>query len=175
MKPFPRQILTMIGSSLKRGGKRFCSSRERQAVVQRHTQCFTNASLPGVRLAMNKAVVAIEYVVNQMPEKQLVPALCCAYLEMVKQGTSDIERVCTPVSGRGTGKFLIDGVVTATGDALELMCGQYTSMGVCERKVPDITAKVRNAITTNQPIYPHTPIISLLNFVKKYDADIHIS
>lgn len=175
MKPFPRQIISMIGASLKKGGKRFCSTKDKMRVVAQHSHCFNNKSLPGVRLAMNKAIVAIEFAVNRMPEKELVPALCCSYLEMIVQGTADIEKVCSPVSGPGTGKFLIDGVTTASGEAMELLCGQYLTMEKCESKVPQITQQVRAAITANQPIYHATPIVSLLNFVRKYDSDIHIS
>jgi hypothetical protein len=165
----------MIGTSLRKGGKRFCSTPEHRRNVVNHSKCFGNGTLAGVRLAMNKAIVAIENAVHKMPEKQLVPALCCSYMEMVSQGIADIERTCTPVSGPGTGKFLVNGVITATGDGMELLCSQYLSLETCESKVPEITAKVRKAITLNEPIYNFTPIVSLLNFVKKYDADVHLS
>ena len=175
MKPFPRQILSLIGSSLKRGGKRFCATEERKRAVLRHSRCFARATLPAVRRAINKAVVAIDFSIHNVSEAELVPALCCSYHEMVVQGTRDIESVCARVSGPGTGKFLIDGVVAAAGDAMELLCAQFASVAVCERKVPGVTRRVRDAITRNQPSAsgPSSPLLALLHFVRKYDADLH--
>lgn len=174
LKPFARQVLTMMCSSLKRGGKQFCATDERKETVVRHSLCFNNQTLPAVQQAMKKAVVAIDFVADEVSDKELIPGLCCAYQEMLFQGEHDINAICRNISGPGTAKFLMDGIVTASNDVMELLCGQYVSKVSCEEKAPVLMKRLKHAISRNEPKNGVTPILSLLNFVQKFDTVINV-
>lgn len=173
LKAFPRQILSLVISSTKKTHKGFCSPTGKQALID-HSKCFDQETITEVKWAMNKAVVAIQYVIANATDKELIPGMCCAANEMVVQGTKDIDQICNKITRRETGTFLINAAMDSIRDALDLTCGKYATVADCEEKAPELTGKIKEVISRNQPYYNHSHLVSLITFVHRMDEEVNI-
>jgi hypothetical protein len=165
--------MSLIITSLKNTNKYFCSPDGKAALVQ-HSKCFNDERTLQIRLAMNKATVATEYVTANATEKELVPGVCCASIEMVAQGIKDVDRICNKITGGGTGDFLVNAAMDGIRDGMDMICGKYSTMSYCEKQFPELMARIRGVINRNIPFYQHSTAIALIKFIHRMDQEVNI-
>jgi hypothetical protein len=121
---------------------------------------------------MNRAVVALEYVIKNTTDEEIIPGICCSAQEMLVQGIKEVDGICNRVTRAKTGEFLVNAAMNAIRDAIELSCGQYPTVGDCEAKAANLTQRIRSAMSYNQPFYDQAHIMSLIKFVHRMDQRV---
>lgn len=118
---------------------------------------------------MNKAVVAVEYILTNATENELIPGICCAANVMVVEGTKDINRICNNITRKQTGTYLINAVMGSLRYFLDFICAKYSTIEDCESESPKLTSRIREVINRNQPYYNQSYFVSLIDFVHRMD------
>lgn len=133
--------------------------------------CFDQKSLREVGLETNKITAALHHVATIKKIDDMIPSLCCGYHEVISQATRLIDRMCIKKTGVKTSQYFIGIIQSAMSDSIDMICGAYGSIGVCEQKIPEVLKEVRAIINENR-VYNHTAVIPLLDLVARIDSGI---
>ena len=85
-----------------------------------------------------------------------------------------VNQICKSTTGdMKTGDFVRTLIEANISEALDIMCGTYDSMTVCQIKTPDMVKELRTTIQSHNQTFDHTPFVSLLRFIDRMDSNVN--
>ena len=124
-----------------------------------------------VRQQTHKVTAALHYVAGIKEANDMIPALCCGYHEVVKQGTEIINKHCLKTTGPKTAKYFMGMLQAAMSDTIDMICGNFGSLEICDQKIPAVMADLKGIINQGTE-FNHTAVIPLLEIVARIDSGI---
>lgn len=101
----------------------------------------------------------------------MIPSLCCGYFEVLRQAKADVDELC--IDNPSTGDYVVNMLRKGLSEAVDLTCGPYSTIEICEMKVPKIMkriSKLTSKATEVNRLSNLSPIIPLLEVIKKLDS-----
>lgn len=84
-KPFPRQIIGLLVRGNQRVLKKMCDSNEERQLFATHSQCLKNYDPENVHKCMDKYIISVESVRDNVHDLDLkLPYSCCSFWEFKK-------------------------------------------------------------------------------------------
>ena len=78
----------------------------------------------------------LNYIANNVSVEEKIPNLCCGFFLGRDIVHSKVASLCDAVTGPQTKEYVLHVLSKASSDAIDLGCGQYSSLQVCDTKVP---------------------------------------
>ena len=160
-------------SNVKKTYKTYCLSETNKNLAFRHLRCMRPSNKDGFLQVGSWIISMMNYVSNVEDLDEAIPSMCCGARNLVVKAEQLIESLCSKVRKDGSGKWMTDLTFSLVADALDLMCAGYSSVEECNKKVPEIMAKVDNA-TISDGQYNHTAIVPLIKLIKRLDGQINL-
>lgn len=107
----------------------------------------------------------------------MIPNLCCAYHSVMELTKETIDSTCNKSSeeSKGSGEYFVSLIGMALNDPIELICGAYSSYGICQQRIPEQMAAIENATRWElTEEFISTPVVPILKVVEKLDSDINL-
>ncbi|RWS26217.1 hypothetical protein B4U80_00127 [Leptotrombidium deliense] len=136
LKLFPKQVFTI----LVRGGKKVikdrCDIKRGRKEFLKHTQCFSRPEVYDFNRCVDKASIILNFVSTNATTPELIPALCCAFYDVVDCLKRKGDEYCIDKTGPETGEYVSNTAKTVVSEVIELTCGQRKSLEDCQKHEP---------------------------------------
>jgi hypothetical protein len=173
LKAFPRTIFNIILTNVKKAFKRFCLNPESMRLAVSHVKCLDNETRPGFLDIGDKVTTLLYHVSNMTDIDQVIPGVCCGANHLLIYCKEDIEKMCKSRARDDTDEFFINLVKSLLSDALDLMCGKFSSPKDCRAGAPDVYDNLLVAID-NRRRHSVSLIVPLLEVIQKLDGQVNL-
>jgi len=175
LKLFPKTYFEIMIKTVKRTMNKICLDPKMKREVLHHLKCLDEETLPLLYTVMDGYTRVLDYVVANLTLSQVIPSLCCGYQYLTDDGLKLIAAECDPKTGvNSTGPWIMAMINSLSSDAVDLICGGYRSLSVCQARQPEILSTINQIITESRlpgrPKLPYTPVIPLLRLADKLSA-----
>ena len=116
----------------------------------------------------------LEYIAGVEDVNLIIPGLCCGAKRGLAKFAEDLETVCNAEGMKGTGPWVAKEVVyRILQDALDMMCGAYDTLEICNAKFPDLMLNIENSLNTTET-YNHTLVVPVVKLIQRLDGDLNL-
>jgi len=169
LKPFPAQIFNIIFNNMKKTHKDFCETEETKRMAFYHLQCLTPETKPEFVTVANLIVSMMTYVSKLDDLNEAIPSMCCGIKMLIPTAYEAMEKTCTAVGRKASGKWLTNLVAGTMDDAMDIMCGAYPTLQDCAKKVPHVIPRIRASFDPN---HNGTILIPFVRLIKRMDKQL---
>lgn len=92
--------------------------------------------MPEIHNVIDIMNIHLNYIANNVSVEEKIPNLCCGFFLGRDIVHRKVASLCDSVTGPQTKEYVLNVLSKASSDAIDLGCGQYSSLQVCETKVP---------------------------------------
>lgn len=177
LKAFQNTVFGIVVSNMKRNYKRFCLDEAEKENIVKHSQCFIEENKVQLGGVGHKLTGLVEYVADRPNPDDMIPGLCCGFHLLSKSIFDHVEQVCnttTGARGMSTGTFTKMIVDANVAEALDIMCGNFGSLEICNAKSEALVQELKGVIDSSNKVYDHTAFVALLRFIKKMDSAVNV-
>lgn len=94
---------------------------------------------------MGKRLVSMLYYVSKIQDiNEAIPSLCCGAANIRVNFQQKLQDMCSSTGTKGSAKYLVDLVWNMMSDALDMMCGGFSSTEDCNRKKPGMIDRIES-------------------------------
>lgn len=173
LPPFPKTIFNVIFASLKKAYKPFCFDLPTMNLALDHLKCIDKETKPYMVDVVDKVTALLNHIGNLSDINQVIPGLCCGTNHFLVEVRDEFDRICKPKSRGDTGEFITNNVKTILSDALDIMCGKFSTTKKCRSIVPELFDGILQAME-NRKKAETTVIVPVLNIIEKLDGEVHL-
>jgi len=134
LKPFPRQILYLMISNMKKLMKDTCDSETKRQEFLLHSKCMTPEKIPRVKRLLDKVTIHLNHIAYNVSKEAKIPFICCSFFVGREEMEREVTEMCESTE---TKEWLIKMMERAVNDAVDLACGKYSSIQVCRKEIPE--------------------------------------
>lgn len=131
-------------------------------------QCFDDHRLRELHKILNHLINVLDYVRNDVSDDQQIGGLCCSYRHLVDYGKKAVDKLCP--DHPSTGQFVADLVDGLINEASDLVCGQHSSIELCNSKLPLEMSMIRNITSRPSKATGTSPLIPMIEIAKKLSS-----
>jgi hypothetical protein len=164
----------MTVSNMKKTWKNLCASDEDKVTALNHLKCITDDTRPKFLEVGNMVVSMVEYVSKVNDLDQAIPSMCCGAKNLEARILKTLESTCSSVGMKDSGKWLTDVPISMLSDSFDMLCGSFSTVDDCSKKVPDILTKVDAATKIETPSSNATVLTNLVRLIKRLDRQLTI-
>ncbi|RWS09973.1 uncharacterized protein B4U79_09300, partial [Dinothrombium tinctorium] len=136
LRLFPKQVFTMLLRGGKKVIKERCDTKNGRKEFLKHTKCLRFPDIFDYNKCADKGVIVLNLINKTASVSELIPALCCAFHDIVNCLEVKGEEHCANYSGPGTGRYVSGIANSVVKDVIELSCGQRKSLEQCYKYEP---------------------------------------
>lgn len=173
LKAFPTQIYSIVMSNVKKTWKKFCLPGPNKNTGFRHLKCMRPSNKGDFIKVGNIIVSFMDYVSKVEDLDEAIPSLCCGSKSLLLKAEDQLEKTCSSVRQKGSGKWMANITYSLLQDALDMMCGSYDTLEVCNSKVPQLMTKI-DASLDPEANFNYTMIVPLVRLVKRLDGQLNL-
>lgn len=178
LRPFPRQLYSIVLSSARRQSKKICLSKESRVEVVDALKCVSssNESFSDAQQIGHQITSFVTYLVNISDINHVIPSLCCGYRVMLNHAIDTLNDMC----GRQhvddeKSKYLVAMIENILSDAIDMMCSTYQTIEICHEKVPRLMYDMEmNMNETLNVTYNYSAVVPILDMINRIDAETNI-
>lgn len=127
---------------MKKIWKDTCGSDSKRIEAFSHIKCL-NPQTKDQFLLMGKRMASMLYYVSKIQDiNEAIPSMCCGAANTRVKFQQKLEDICSSTGTKGSGKYLVDMVWNMMSDALDMMCGSFSSIEDCNQKKPGMINKI---------------------------------
>ena len=93
--------------------------------------------MPEVHGVIDIMSTHLNYIANNVTIENKIPNLCCGFFLGRDIVFNKVASLCDAVTGPSTKEYILRVLSKASSDAIDLGCGAYSSLQVCDKKVPE--------------------------------------
>lgn len=102
-----------------------------------HAKCLNEETMPEVHGVIDIMSTHLNYIANNVTIEEKIPNLCCGFFLGRDIVLNKVASLCDTVTGPSTKEYILHVLSKASSDAIDLGCGGYSSLQVCDSKVPE--------------------------------------
>ena len=176
LRAFPKQLFSMVLANAKKNVKSICTTSKQRTQLVDNLKCFTNETWPEFVQLGYDITSLVDYLANLDNIDNIIPGLCCGYHLIMEVGREKISSLCSQQGVGSSGpEYFLGLVQAAMSDAIDMMCGAYATIDMCEKKNPDLVQEVKMAQnTTANNSYNHTMVIPFLKVIDRIDRETNL-
>lgn len=160
---------------MKKNYKTICLKDSELEKIVRHSKCFINDNKATLQLQVQKLTGIVEYVADRPNPDDMIPGLCCGFQLLANLVEHEVDSICNATTaGFRTGQFFKYVIESNISDAMDIMCGNFDSLQVCQQKSPARMEELRTVIEASNTVYNHTAFVSLLRFIERMDSTVNV-
>lgn len=139
LKPFPRQVFSILIRNLKGLMKETCDTQDGKQEFMAHSRCMTKENLSRVHRLMNKMTIHLNFVHRNTTKEQKIPYMCCSIILGKREMDATVSQMCGSLSGGDkTVEYVNKLYNQAVGEAVDIGCGnKYGSEAACRSIIGD--------------------------------------
>lgn len=144
LKPFPRQVFSILIRNLKSLMRETCDTRQGKQEFMQHSKCMTKDNMSQLHRLMNKMTIHLNYVHKNTTKDEKIPYMCCSIIIGKEEMDRTVNQMCDAVSHRsGTSSAKTVDYVNrlfnqAVGEAVDIGCGnKYGTEEACRSQIGD--------------------------------------
>ena len=174
LKSFPGQVYSIVMNSIKKTWKTFCLTEENKSLAFRHTKCMKPTNRHKFDQLRDMIISLLEYIAGVEDVNLIIPGLCCGAKRGLAKFAEDLEKVCNAERMKGSGHWVTQEVIyRILQDALDMMCGAYDTLEICNAKFPDLMLNIENSLNTTET-YNHTLVVPVVKLIQRLDGDLNL-
>lgn len=173
LPPFPRTILNIVMNNLRKAYKRFCLDAASMQLALKHLKCLDKDTKADFIDIGDKITSMLYHASNMSDLDKVIPGLCCGANHLLVECKEDLEKMCKSRAMDDTDEFMIDFVKSILSDALDLMCGKFSSPKECHTLAPDLYQGILESIAQRRR-HETSMIIPLLGIIRKLDGTVNL-
>ena len=136
LKPFPRQVFTILIRNIKTLQRDTCDSEKGKREFALHSRCMTPDNLAHVQRLMDKMTMHLTFVLRNTTREQRIPFMCCSVILGKREMDSAVKRMCSGRTGSATIDYVNRMYAQVAGEAIDIGCGnKYGSEESCVREI----------------------------------------
>ncbi|KAI1305793.1 hypothetical protein HDE_01357 [Halotydeus destructor] len=170
----PKQVYGILLANSRKILKETCSTEGKEIFLQHVNQfCITDDKLNHFVEEVEKMTVMLNYVATNVSSEEVIPWTCCAYFKAYEKIERQIKNNCAPMpTPQSTIDFFITGWKKSVSEAIDLACGQYSSLQSCEQRLPKATNVFKSLIPNDLPVgrQSTTFLTPMIRIAHKMDA-----
>lgn len=176
LRAFPRQLYSIVLSQARRKAKSVCATKESRTELIDSLKCITNDTFKDAAQIGHDITSFVNYLVSIPDINKVIPSLCCGYHIVEANAKAIVDHLCTDQGvGESGSKYLISLIKSTISDALDMMCGGYSTMEICESKVPILLEDIKIAQNnTFGMIYNHSAVVPILKMINRIDTETNL-
>jgi len=153
LKPFPRQIAATASRGMVKQVKKICTSHRNEFLEQ--MVCPVKIGMEPSNRCMDSMIAKIEWTRATVKQDDQIPAVCCGFQQLKKCIVDVIMDVCPKVTNAtAAATYFVNILHGAIDDMLDMVCGPYGTIPMCEKRLPEIMDKftdIQYKITEGKP------------------------
>ncbi|XP_053212694.1 uncharacterized protein LOC128396178 [Panonychus citri] len=169
-KPFPRQVVQILGKSLGRTMKSMCKPGKPRQDLAAAFECATTSYHKDLQDCGLILVNQIYLSSSNMTSDQLFPLICCSFHELVNCIRSAAVPSCTDEKFHLT-NFFMGHINRLIKDLIDLLCGKWSTIEQCQLSAPEVfdhLAKLNNVSRFNSD---ESLLGTILNITAKLSSE----
>ena len=141
LKPFPRQVFSILIRNLKSLMRETCDTRQGKQEFMEHSRCMTKDNLSKLHRLMNKMTIHLNFVLKNTTKDQKIPFMCCSIIIGKEEMDRTVNQMCdSTASQTGSSAKTVDYVNRlfnqAVGEAVDIGCGnKYGTEEACRQQI----------------------------------------
>lgn len=157
----------MITTNIRNFYKRICKSEEGSIEYLKNLECIKETDVLLLHQFFNKVTNYFDLLARTATPYDVIPKACCAWGLLFAEVQNIYGGLCDAIPGAT--QFHIDIVQQAIGDALDLVCGRFSSIDNCRK---DATIGMDRLEIMEIKAMNHSFLVPLIDIVKLLDSDI---
>lgn len=149
---------------------------QRKQLVE-NLKCFTKDTYHELVQLGHHVTSLVEYLANMTNIDNMIPGMCCGYYMSLAESKTKIDQLCGDqgVGSSGT-EYFLGMIKSAVADAVDMMCGSYPTIKVCEEKSPELVAELTTVMNeTRDTKYNYTMVLPFLKVIDRIDTETNIN
>lgn len=177
LRSFPKQLFSMVLSNAKKNVKSICATSNQRNEFLNNMKCFTDETFPEFVQLGHDITSLVEYLSNMTNIDDMIPGLCCGYQMIMSNSRQVLEKLCNQQGvGESGPNYFLGLVQAAMSDAIDMMCGSYTTSEVCQKKKPLLVEELKSFQNSTTGVrYNYTMTIPFLKVIDRIDSETNIN
>lgn len=177
LRAFPKQLFSMILQNAKKNVKTICATTKERNDFLDNMKCFTNETYPDFVQLGHDITSLVEYLSNMTDIDNMIPGLCCGYQMIMSNSREVLAKLCSQQGvGESGPNYFLGLVQAAMADAIDMMCGSYSTAEVCQKKKPLLVEELRAFQNSTTGVsYNYTLTIPFLRVIDRIDTETNIN
>lgn len=132
---------------------------------------MTPEKIPRVQRVMDKVTIHLNHIAYNVSQDDKIPFICCSFFITRQEIEKEVTDLCSDVTGTATKDYLMKLMEKAVSDAIDLACGKYSSMDVCNKEIPEGMQTLTDIIDDRNFVSQNTSFfVPLIQITKDLDS-----
>ncbi|XP_074597176.1 uncharacterized protein LOC141852175 [Brevipalpus obovatus] len=164
-KPFPNQVITILGKSLVKTTKSMCKAGKERTRLTNFLECMTpeyHSTAQKIGLLMVNQLYTLS---KNVTNEQMFPLICCSFNTLISSMRTVPEPKCK--TSIKLNDYLIEQVNRLIKDLTDLLCGKWSTPADCERAEPQLFERMNQIRDAGNFLNDQSLIGTILDVVEK--------
>ncbi|KAI1292250.1 hypothetical protein HDE_07357 [Halotydeus destructor] len=174
LKPFPRTMFNVaMRAAKKMSNNIFCGSRAVKLRSLSAIECIkTEPQHEQLFQLSHKMTAIVDFVAVNSSPNDLIPHTCCSYMFSMKQTKETFSEICP--NSKELSRLFTDITSSLMEDMIDLTCGQYKQLDVCDSKYPGLSQNFEQIWQNQSTRYKTSFLHPMTEILVKLDSELNL-